>query len=86
MSDKTKNIISNTIGVVLILLALLFYIGEQVDEHVFYTLLGIGVILFFFKVSETVAFIKKFLNKKLKWFARLVKISLTATIVITAKN
>jgi hypothetical protein len=66
MSDKTKNIISNVIGVALILLALLFYIGEQVDWHVFYTLLGIGCIFFFFKVSETVAFIKKYLNKKLK--------------------
>jgi len=66
MSDKLKNIISNIVGILVILMALLFYIGEQIADKDFWILIGIGCIFFFFKVSETVVFIKKILTLLIK--------------------
>lgn len=63
MSDKLKNIISNLIGLGVIALGTVTYL-ENDNLFNFVSLLAVGLACFLFKVSETKAYLKKLLNKK----------------------
>jgi len=65
MSDKILNIISNFIGIFIIIYSTIAYIKGGVELLGLVLLIIIGSIFFFFKSTQTKKFIGKFLNKEI---------------------
>jgi len=65
MKDSTKNIISNILGLIILVASIVTYIFDKVDLTGLIVLSVLGLGLFLFKVSQTRLFLKKYLNKKM---------------------
>ena len=63
MSDKTKNIITNILGLIFYGLGILAYFQDKTIMYISGLLL-IGSVAFLFKVSETKNWLNKFLTSK----------------------
>lgn len=66
MSDKLKNIITNILGLLMVIVSVYAIIFKMIEIPVFSILMVIALALFLFKSSTSVEYIKKFLDKKLK--------------------
>jgi len=66
MSDKLKNIITNILGLLMVIVSVYAIIFKMIDIPVFSILMTVALALFLFKSSTSVTYIKKFLDKKLK--------------------
>jgi hypothetical protein len=66
MSDKLKNIITNILGLLMVIVSVYAIIFNMIDIPVFSILMTVALALFLFKSSTSVTYIKKFLDKKLK--------------------
>ncbi len=64
MSNRLKNIVSNLIGLGIVVMAVVKYLEDN-DLIRFVSLLVIGLICFLFKVSETKIWLLKILGKKI---------------------
>ena len=66
MSDKFKNIASNILGLILVIVSVYAIIEAKITLVTFGVLMLVSLALFLFKTSTSVEFIKKFLEQKLK--------------------
>jgi len=66
MTDKLKNIISNIIGLIVVLVSFYLYIFKDLETAKFCIALVVSLALFMFKAPVLKDYIKKFLDKKLK--------------------
>jgi hypothetical protein len=65
MNDKTKNIISNLLGLLISIASVFALVYDKVGVVEFTLLIVIGLALFLFKAAHTVEFLEKIINKKL---------------------
>ncbi len=63
MSNKTKNIITNIIGIILLIVNVVMYYKDDETLTSFVTILVISLALFLFKGTETKEWLKKALSK-----------------------
>ena len=63
MSNKTKNIITNIIGIILLIINVVMYYKDDETLTSFVTILVISLALFLFKGTETKEWLKKALSK-----------------------
>ncbi len=63
MSSKTKNIITNIIGIILLIVNVVMYYRDDETLASFVTILVVSLALFLFKGSETKEWLKKALSK-----------------------
>ena len=63
MSNKTKNIITNIIGIILLVVNVVMYYKDDETLTSFVTILVISLALFLFKGTETKEWLKKALSK-----------------------
>jgi len=63
MSNKTKNIITNIIGIILLVVNVVMYYKDDETLASFVTILVISLALFLFKGTETKEWLKKALSK-----------------------
>ena len=63
MSNKTKNIITNIIGIILLVVNVIMYYKDDETLTSFVTILVISLALFLFKGTETKEWLKKALSK-----------------------
>jgi len=66
MSDRLKNIITNIMGLLMLITAVYGLMMDMITITAFGVLTLIALALFMFKNSTSVEYIKKFLDKKLK--------------------
>lgn len=64
MNAKTKNIITNILGMIVLIITIYEYFTHS-REIVMALALIIGLGLFLFKASETTKYIRRFLDKKI---------------------
>lgn len=63
MNNKTKNIITNIIGIILLVVNVVMYYKDDETLTSFVTILVISLALFLFKGTETKEWLKKALSK-----------------------
>jgi hypothetical protein len=64
MTDKTKNIVSNILGLLMVIVAVYTFIIDKITVTQF-SILGVaGLGLFLFKATETKTWLRKILSKK----------------------
>jgi type III secretory pathway component EscS len=63
MNNKTKNIITNIIGIILLIVNVVMYYKDDETLTSFVTILVISLALFLFKGTETKEWLKKALSK-----------------------
>lgn len=63
MNNKTKNIITNIIGIILLIINVVMYYKDDETLTSFVTILVISLALFLFKGTETKEWLKKALSK-----------------------
>ena len=63
MKNKTKNIITNIIGIILLVVNVVMYYKDDETLASFVTILVISLALFLFKGTETKEWLKKALSK-----------------------
>tara|TARA_R110000751_G_C13408470_1_gene438660 strand:- start:229 stop:429 length:201 start_codon:yes stop_codon:yes gene_type:complete len=63
MNNKTKNIITNIIGIILLVVNVVMYYKDDETLASFVTILVISLALFLFKGTETKEWLKKALSK-----------------------
>lgn len=64
MSDKTKNIITNILGLIFFGISVYFMFQEKPIKYILLPV-GIGSFFFYYKISESKKWFDKFLGKKL---------------------
>ena len=64
MSEKTKNTISNVMGLILVISLFIMYLINLIDTAKFFALLPVALLLFLFKASQTKFWIKNKLGIK----------------------
>jgi hypothetical protein len=65
MNDKWKNIISNIIGLTIVVASVVGFFMERIEWKPFLILLGVGMVFFLFKATVTKGWISKYISKKL---------------------
>lgn len=65
MNDKSKNIISNILGLIIAGISIYVYLVDIADFTQFLVILAVGLSLFLFKASQTRKYLAKFADKKL---------------------
>lgn len=63
MSDKSKNIVTNIIGIIFFAIAIFYALKDAKDYTTYIVLLVVACVLFLYKITETKKWIDKFLNK-----------------------
>ena len=66
MNNKLQNIISNTLGILIIIVSVYFNLTTDLTLETFGGSLLVGASLFFFKVSESKKWLSKIFQYKLK--------------------
>lgn len=66
MNNKFKNIVTNILGMIFFGIGTYYAVTEPKDYKTYIILIIVGLILFVYKISETKAWINKFLNKKIE--------------------